>query len=125
MSKDDTEVVIVGGGAAGIAAARRLRAAGVDCLLVEARDRLGGRGWTVVTPSGEAIDLGCGWLHSADRNPWSEIARAQDRRIDKNPPPWTRPSLDTGFPLEAQRAFSEAMNAFYERMEVMARQDKD
>jgi monoamine oxidase len=54
MSEDDTEVVIVGGGAAGIAAARRLREAGVDYLLVEARDRLGGRGWTVPGPVGEA-----------------------------------------------------------------------
>src|SRR6478672_13830036 len=104
MSKDDTEVVIVGGGAAGIAAARRLRAAGVDCLLVEARDRLGGRGWTVVTPSGEAIDLGCGWLHSADRNPWSVVAQEQNRTIDKTPPPWRRRST-VGFPEGQQREF--------------------
>jgi len=121
MGKDDTEVAIVGGGAAGIAAARRLREAGVDCLLVEARDRLGGRGWTVPGPAGEAIDLGCGWLHSADRNPWSEIAGSQGFAIDKTPPPWTRPSLDIGFPLDQQRAFVEALHAFYGRLEKLAR----
>jgi len=125
MNKHDTEVVIVGGGAAGIAAARRLSEAGVDCLLVEARDRLGGRGWTVPGPAGEAIDLGCGWLHSADRNPWSEIAHAQGCAIDKTPPPWTRPSLDIGFPLEQQRAFIEALHAFYGRLEKLARQEPD
>ena len=47
----DTEVVIVGGGAAGIAAARRLHDAQIDCLLLEARPRLGGRAWTVTRPN--------------------------------------------------------------------------
>ena len=51
MVNSDTEVVIVGGDAAGVAAARRLHDAAVACLLVEARPRLGGRAWTV-TESG-------------------------------------------------------------------------
>ena len=46
MTRRDTEVVIIGGGAAGIAASRRLANAQVDCLIVEARPRLGGRAWT-------------------------------------------------------------------------------
>ena len=92
MAGSDTAVVIVGGGAAGIAAGRRLRDAQVDCLVVEARQRLGGRAWTVGDGAGFAIDLGCGWLHSADRNPWADIAQAQGRSIDKTPPPWTRRS---------------------------------
>jgi monoamine oxidase len=41
-----TEVAIIGGGAAGIAAGRRLADACGDCLIVEARRRLGGRAWT-------------------------------------------------------------------------------
>jgi len=69
MANSDTEVVIVGGGAAGIAAARRLAKAAINCLVVEARARLGGRAWTITDRSGFALDLGCGWLHSADRNP--------------------------------------------------------
>ena len=43
----DIETVVVGGGAAGIAAARRLHQAGIKCLVVEARPRLGGRAWTI------------------------------------------------------------------------------
>ena len=43
MANSDTEVVIVGGGAAGIAAGWRLAKAAIDCLVVEARPRLGGR----------------------------------------------------------------------------------
>src|ERR1700720_3583780 len=42
----NTEVAIIGGGAAGIAAGRRLADARRDCLIVEARLRLGGRAWT-------------------------------------------------------------------------------
>jgi len=60
MINSETEVAIIGGGAAGIAAGRRLREASIDCLLIEARPRLGGRAWTVTDPSGCALDLGCG-----------------------------------------------------------------
>src|SRR5262249_21217305 len=88
MSNSDFETVVIGGGAAGIAAGRRLRQAGVKCLIVEARSRLGGRAWSVTESSGFALDLGCGWLHSADRNPWVKIAEEQGRTIDKTPPPW-------------------------------------
>jgi len=87
MLSGDTEVAIVGGGAAGIAAARRLRDANVDCLILEARPRLGGRAWTNHDNPASPIDLGCGWLHSADRNPWTKIAEAQGCSIDRTPPP--------------------------------------
>jgi monoamine oxidase len=116
MANSDTEVVIVGGGAAGIAAGRRLAQAAIDCLVVEARPRLGGRAWTVADASGFALDLGCGWLHSADRNPWAPIAQAQGRNIDKTPPPWERRSMPIGFPLAEQEEFSNAMCEFFARV---------
>jgi monoamine oxidase len=117
MAKSDVEVVVVGGGAAGIAAARRLHAAGVDVLLVEARHRLGGRAWTDVETVGHALDLGCGWLHSGNKNPWRAIAKAQGRAIDKTPPPWYRPSLDFNFPKKDQKAFGRALGEFHDRMD--------
>ena len=121
MTTSETEVAIVGGGAAGIAAGRRLRAAGIDCLLIEARARLGGRAWTIADASGFALDLGCGWLHSADRNPWTTIAEAQGRSIDRMPPPWMKPALPIGFSLAEQRDFSDAMDRFHERVEAIAK----
>src|SRR5271169_6757025 len=105
MPGTDVEVVVVGGGAAGVAAARRLCDAGVDCLIVEARARLGGRAWTVTDASGFALDLGCGWLHSADRNPWVAVAQKQGAVIDRTSPPWERPSLEVAFPRAAQDEF--------------------
>ncbi|HKF72147.1 MAG TPA: FAD-dependent oxidoreductase, partial [Stellaceae bacterium] len=78
----DIDVAVVGAGAAGLAAAHRLRERGVSTLVLEARDRLGGRAHTVITDTGYPVDLGCGWLHSADRNPWVPIARALGFEID-------------------------------------------
>ena len=125
MPNTDTEVVIVGGGAAGIAAARRLREAAIECLVIEARPRLGGRAWTVTDPAGAALDLGCGWLHSADRNPWHKIAVEQGRSIDKTPPPWTRPSLPIGFSLSEQYEYFGAADEFHRRVSAAAKNGPD
>jgi monoamine oxidase len=125
MPGDDVEVVVIGGGAAGIAAARRLRAAEVPCLLVEARPRLGGRAWTVIDESGFAIDLGCGWLHSADRNPWVGIAQEQGATIDKSVPPWQRRSLEIGFPRADQDDFQQAFRSFFARVSEAAEGARD
>jgi len=123
MANGETEVAVIGAGAAGVAAARHLHEAGIDCLLIEARERLGGRAWTVAGPNGAALDLGCGWLHSADRNPWVEIARAQGLTIDETPPPWTRSAL--GFKGGEQQDYHRAIESFYARVNELARLDED
>ncbi|MGZ9080773.1 MAG: flavin monoamine oxidase family protein [Rhodoplanes sp.] len=125
MAYSDTEVVIVGGGAAGIAAARRLKDAQVDCLILEARPRLGGRAWTNSDDPTSPIDLGCGWLHSADRNPWREIAEGHGYAIDRTPPPWTRYSSTIGFPLSEQNSFFEALRKFHERLDTLSEGQRD
>ena len=120
----EIEVAVIGGGAAGIAAARRLHDAGVDCLLLEARDRLGGRVFTD-TRSGYPLDLGAGWLHSANVNPWTEIAAKQGKTVDKASPPWMRPSPQPKFSLDQQREFRAASSAFFERVDAAGRQYPD
>jgi monoamine oxidase len=70
------DVAIVGAGAAGIAAARAVQAAGVSYVVVEAAARLGGRALTDHS-LGFPLDMGCTWLHSADRNPLADGDPAQ------------------------------------------------
>jgi len=99
--------VVIGGGAAGIAAARRLHDAGHDVLMIEARDRLGGRALSF-DYLGQALDLGCGWLHSARRNPWTAIARARGFDIRTDTANWGSQWRDLGYPPAEQAAFGEA-----------------
>ena len=120
----ETEVAVVGGGAAGIAAARRLTDARVPCLLIEARDRLGGRAYTV-DHDGQGVDLGCGWLHSAETNPFVEIAEQQGRHLDRSTPAWGRPALERNFPAAEQRDYQQATAAYFERLSELAERDVD
>ncbi|MBU4611187.1 FAD-dependent oxidoreductase [Achromobacter sp. GG226] len=67
--------VVVGAGAAGLAAAHRLQSRGHTVLVLEASQRIGGRAHTDVSTFSTPMDLGCAWLHRADRNPLSAVAR--------------------------------------------------
>lgn len=69
----EPDVVIVGAGAAGIAAARALRDAGISCQVLEARDRVGGRVHTDLR-LGESFDAGAQYIHWSETNPWTRIA---------------------------------------------------
>ena len=68
----EPEVIVVGAGAAGIAAARGLIARGVSVAVLEARDRVGGRLLTVPL-RGHAVDLGGHWLHAGPINPLVQL----------------------------------------------------
>lgn len=84
------DCVVIGAGAAGIAAARLLAGSKRRILVIEARARIGGRAWTVEAAPGMPLDLGCGWLHSADRNPLAGLARAAGFSVDRHLPDWSR-----------------------------------
>lgn len=66
---EDADVIVVGAGAAGIAAARRLTAEKMRVLVFEASDRIGGRCATDMATFGVPFDLGAHWIHNPDGNP--------------------------------------------------------
>lgn len=72
---DAIDVVVVGGGFAGVTAARELAQAGRTVVLLEAKDRLGGRTNSVVW-HGETVELGGTWVHYLQACVWHEVVRA-------------------------------------------------
>ena len=125
QSTGDIDVAVIGGGAAGIAAARPLHDAGRDVLLIEARDRLGGRGHTITVGNTIPFDVGCEWLHSADRNSFVPIARDLGFVIAKASPRWREQTHNLGFPATERVKFWEAMRSLYERVETAAKAPQD
>src|SRR5688572_12434846 len=109
------DVAIIGGGAAGIAAARELASKGRSSLLVEASPRLGGRARTV-SLRGMPLDLGCGWLHSAERNPLAALAEMGGEVLDRREGAWRRQFHDLGFTAKDQEEAWKAYEAFGERI---------
>lgn len=69
-----TGVIVVGAGISGLAAARQLADQGEDVLVLEARDRIGGRIWTSDDWDGAPVDLGASWIHGVDNNPITALA---------------------------------------------------
>ncbi|MBO68252.1 MAG: amine oxidase [Acidiferrobacteraceae bacterium] len=79
----NTDIVVIGAGAAGIAAAKYLQSNGVAYLLIEANNRVGGRAFTELMADGTPFDLGCHWMHSASINPFVSIADELGIRYEK------------------------------------------
>lgn len=111
----EIDVAIIGAGAAGVGAARGLYGRGLDVLVLEASDRVGGRAWTQAV-AGMPLDLGCGWLHSADRNPWVGIAEDARFAIDRSESAWGRQWRDLGFPPDEPAAANQAFEAWDARL---------
>ncbi len=119
------DIAIIGAGAAGLGAAHGLQHSGLSTIVLEARDRVGGRAHTILAAPGITFDAGCGWLHSADKNSFVEIAKRLNFEIDKTRPPWREQSFDTGFPLSERQDFIAALDAFYDRAEEAAEHGGD
>jgi monoamine oxidase len=81
----DVPVAIIGAGAAGIAAARRLRDARVRFVIIEAADRIGGRCTTDSATFSAPFDRGAHWIHRATDNPL--LKAAGDSGLDIYPAP--------------------------------------
>jgi len=81
----ETDVVVIGAGAAGIAAARRLQAAGRSVIVLEAKDRSGGRCIADTVNFGMPMDLGAHWIHAPTDNPLVDLARAAGFQLYDDP----------------------------------------
>jgi monoamine oxidase len=118
------DVAIIGAGAAGLGAADALKDSGLSVIVLEARDRTGGRGHTIMAAPDIIFDLGCGWLHSADQNSFVAIAEQLNFEIDRTLPPWRERAVGKAFPQEQRMEFIRALDEFYDRAEQAAKQTR-
>jgi monoamine oxidase len=115
------DVAIIGAGAAGLGAAHALQGSGLSIIVLEARDRVGGRGHTIMAAPDIVFDLGCGWLHSADQNSFVAIAEGLNFEVNKALPPWRERAYGNAFPKQERDDFIRAIDEFYERAEEAAK----
>lgn len=116
----EVDVVIVGAGAAGIAAARRVLAAKKTCAVFEASPRIGGRCVTDTKMFGVPFDLGAHWIHAPDTNPLVAAApksgidiyaasRAQTVRVGPRPARDSEMESFLAAQVRARRAIADAV----------------
>jgi len=119
------DVAIIGAGAAGLGAAHALKDSGLSCVVLEARDRVGGRGHTIMAAPGITFDLGCGWLHSANENSFVRIAEELGFEINKTLPPWRERAYGKAFPQEERADFIRSLDEVFQRMHDAAKTGRD
>lgn len=81
-TEQSPDVIVIGAGLAGLSAANRLQGAGLKVLVLEARDRIGGRTWTI-EHQGLALDMGASWLHGQKNNSLAALAKSLDMPLTK------------------------------------------
>ncbi|SDJ08283.1 flavin monoamine oxidase family protein [Alteribacillus bidgolensis] len=106
------DVIIVGGGLAGLTASRELYRMGYKVLILEARNRLGGRAWTD-DRLGTRLELGGGWIHWVQPHIWSEVTR-YNLKVSSSPAPYTAywrkgSEVLSGHPLELGEKMKEGL----------------
>ncbi len=88
--KKDCKALIIGAGAAGLAAAEALTRAGKRCVILEARNRIGGRIWTVKGPDQSPIELGAEFIHGRPRVTWDILKRFRIKAIPVSGVRWRK-----------------------------------
>jgi monoamine oxidase len=81
----EADIVVIGAGAAGIAAARRIMAANRKVIVVEASNQIGGRCQTDVSTFDVPFDRGARWMHNPETNPMIKLARSAGLEITSAP----------------------------------------
>lgn len=74
LPRADREVIVIGAGISGLAAAQELRRSGFRVTVLEARNRVGGRIWTSTKWVDAPMDMGASWIHGVEGNPITKYA---------------------------------------------------
>ena len=121
----DPDVVIVGAGAAGIAAAQTLIAGGKRVQVIEAAARIGGRCFTDVATFGVAFDRGAAWLKGGERNPLAGFARLHRFHLTDRDARELAFARGAHGPLPTNAGFERAVVALNDAIAEAAERDDD
>lgn len=113
LGRSSVDLVVVGAGAAGLAAARTAIASGLTVVMLEAKRRIGGRAHTDTATFGVPWDRGAHWLHDARHNPFTAFADQEGFAYEQTPMPrrlwsegWADPALEAELDDYYARAFA-------------------
>jgi monoamine oxidase len=127
LTPTNVDVIIVGAGIAGISAARVLKAKGYSVLILEARNRIGGRIWTD-NSLGTPLDLGASWIHGITNNPIKQLADQFKLKTLKTDYKANQIYKNDGAPItnSEEETLTNRFNAVYERvMEIQQKRLDD
>lgn len=119
------DVVIVGAGAAGMAAARVLIEAGLDVTIIEADKRIGGRVHTDLSFFGVPYDIGAHWLHVGHLNPFVRYGQEHGFKIYEAPDETTLYVGDREATAREYAAYRDALSATYRAISRAGRAGRD
>jgi monoamine oxidase len=112
---EESDVIVIGAGLAGLTAARELGRSGHRVTVLEARDRIGGRTWTS-TFAGKSVEMGGTWIHWQQPHLWSEMTRYGLEMTESPAPTNYRYVIDgemrDATPEQFFAYFGEGFNAF-------------
>lgn len=123
--QDHFDVVVIGAGAAGLAAAARLARSRLSIVVLEGQGRIGGRAHTFAARPDLPVDLGCGWIHSADKNPFTTLFARADIPVDRTPPAWGRAGGNLSLSEADAAAFQAALADFEAQISAAAREGRE
>jgi monoamine oxidase len=75
------DVVVVGGGLSGLQAAHDIQRGGLSCVVLEARDRVGGKTWSQPTKGGSVVDVGAAWINDSNQSKMFALAKKFDLEL--------------------------------------------
>jgi monoamine oxidase len=121
MAKASWDVVIIGAGVSGLAAASELRKSGLSVLILEARDRVGGRAWTRHEPELSApIELGAEFIHGRVPETFELLHEVGQAALDTSGAHWTL--RDGKLVQNTEDLFGDIRNAL-ERSKILQQPD--
>jgi monoamine oxidase len=117
--KANYDVIIIGGGFAGVTAAREISNQGLETLVIEGKDRLGGRTW-YDNRLGRSLEMGGTWVHWIQPHIWAEITRYGLETVETpayEEAYWIADNkLEKGTPEELFNIMDQGMNKFAEEV---------